>query len=155
MQDNQTLTKIKAKQQLGLPLDDHDRAMLTLYGNETPESATDADAAAARAELCATIIAPILDIIVPIIDAIALRVKSTSVEQTHAELTEYARKAIFVEKYLAPLLVAADMKIKSASYRFHIATHEEYVDIVYIGGHKRRVCVTADSLQALILDVMR
>ena len=47
------------------------------------------------------------------------------------------------------------MQIKSASYRCHINTGEEYVDIIYIGGHKRRVCVTADSLQALILDVMR
>lgn len=47
------------------------------------------------------------------------------------------------------------MQIERASYRCHIATGEEYVDIIYIGGHKRRVCVTADSLQALILDVMR
>lgn len=153
MQDNQTLSKIKSKQQLGLPLTDHERAMLTLYGN-TPETATDADAAA-RAELCATIIAPILDIIVPIIDAIALRAKNTSVEQTRAELYEYARKGTFVEKYLSPMLAAADMRIKRATYRCHIATHEEYVDIIYIDGHKRRVCVTADSLQALILDVMR
>ena len=151
MQDNQTLSKIKSKQQLGLPLTDHERAMLTLYGN-TPETATDA---AARAELCATIIAPILDIIVPIIDAIALRVKNTSVEQTRAELDEYARKGAFVEKYLSPMLAAADMRIERATYRCHIATHEEYVDIIYIGGHNRRVCVTADSLQALILDVMR
>ena len=154
MQDNQTLTKIKAKQQLGLPLDDHERAMLTLYGS-TPAPATDADAAAARAELCATIIAPILDIIVPIIDAIALRIKRTSVEETAAAVNEYARKGAFVEKYLSPMLAAADMRIERASYRCHIATGEEYVDIIYIGGHKRRVCVTADSLQALILDVMR
>lgn len=98
MQDNQTLTKIKAKQQLGLPLDDHDRAMLTLYGNETPENATDADAAAARAELCANIIAPILDVLVPIIDAIALRIKRTSVEETAAAMSEYGKKAAFVEK---------------------------------------------------------
>lgn len=55
----------------------------------------------------------------------------------------------------SPMLAAADMQIKSASYRCHINTGEEYVDIIYIGGHKRRVCVTADSLQALILDVMR
>ncbi len=153
MQDNQTLTKIKAKQQLGLPLDDHDRAMLTLYGNETPESA--ADAAAARAELCATIIAPILDIIVPIIDAIVLRARRTSIEETAAAVNEYARKGAFVEKYLSPMLAAADMQIKSASYRCHIATGAEYVDIIYIGGHKRRVDVTKDSLQELIRDVLQ
>lgn len=103
----------------------------------------------------ANIIAPILDVLVPIIDAIALRIKHTSVEETAAAMSEYGKKAAFVEKYLSPLLVAADMQIKSASYRCHIATSEEYVDIIYIGGHKRRVCVTADSLQALILDVMR
>lgn len=70
-------------------------------------------------------------------------------------MNEYARKGAFVEKYLSPMLAAADMQIERASYRCHIATGEEYVDIIYIGGHKRRVCVTADSLQALILDVMR
>lgn len=154
MQDNQTLTKIKAKQQLGLPLNDHERAMLTLYGGNTPDT-TDADAVAARAELCANLIAPILDVLVPIIDAIALRVKRTSVEETAAAMNEYARKSAFVEKHLSPMLAAADMQIERASYRCHIATGEEYVDIIYIGGHKRRVCVTADSLQALILDVMR
>lgn len=70
-------------------------------------------------------------------------------------MNEYARKGAFVEKYLSPMLAAADMQIERASYRCHIATGEEYVDIIYIGGQKRRVCVTADSLQALILDVMR
>lgn len=70
-------------------------------------------------------------------------------------MNEYARKGAFVEKYLSPMLPTADMQIERASYRCHIATGEEYVDIIYIGGHKRRVCVTADSLQALILDVMR
>lgn len=152
MQDNQTLTTIKAKQKLGLPLTDHERAMFTLYGENTP--VTDAETAA-RAELCATIIAPILDVLVPIIDAIALRAKRTSPEETISAMNEYARKGAFVEKYLSPMLAAADMQIERASYRYHIATGEEYVDIIYIGGHKRRVCVTADSLQALILDVMR
>lgn len=145
MQDNQTLQKIIAKHKLGLPLTDSDKAFLTLY----------ADAAAKIAELCDDIIAPILDIIVPIIDAIALRVKNTSVEQPRAELDEYARKGAFVEKYLSPMLAAADMRIKQAVYRCNIATGAEYVDISYIGGYKRSVCVTADSLQALILDVMR
>lgn len=70
-------------------------------------------------------------------------------------MNEYARKGAFVEKYLSPMLAAADMQIERASYRCHIATGEEYVDIIYIGGLERRVCVTADSLQALILDVMR
>ena len=147
---NQTLNTIKSKQKLGLPLTDRERALWTLYGdNNTNDAATAADAAAiARAELCATII-------VPIIDAIALRVKQTSVEQTRAELSDYASKGEFVAKYLSPMLAAADMNVETATYRCHVDTHEEYVDIVYKGGHKRRVCVTADSLQALILDVMR
>lgn len=72
-----------------------------------------------------------------------------------AELNDYARKGEFVAKYLSPMLAAADMNVETATYRCHVDTHEEYVDIVYKGGHKRRVCVTADSLQALILDVMR
>lgn len=154
---NQTLNTIKSKQKLGLPLTDSERAMLTLYGDDKPaiEAADTNATATARAELCTTLIAPILDIIVPIIDTIALRVKQTSVEETRAELNDYAHKGEFVAKYLSPMLAAADMHIKDATYRCHIDTHEEYVDIVYIGGHKRRVCVTADSLQALILDVMR
>lgn len=154
---NQTLNTIKSKQKLGLPLTDRERALWTLYGdNNTNDAATAADAAAtARAELCATIIAPIIAVVVPIIGAIALRVKQTSVEQTRAELNDYARKGDFVAKYLSPMLAAADMNVETATYRCHVDTHEEYVDIVYKGGHKRRVCVTADSLQALILDVMR
>ena len=72
-----------------------------------------------------------------------------------AELNDYARKGEFVAKYLSPMLAVADMNVETATYRCHVDTHEEYVDIVYKGGHKRRVCVTADSLQALILDVMR
>jgi hypothetical protein len=36
MQDNQTLNTIKAKQKLGLPLTDHERAMFTLYGEKRP-----------------------------------------------------------------------------------------------------------------------
>lgn len=160
MQDNQTLQKIIAKHKLGLPLTDSDKAFLTLYADAAAKDALEKsdnanDLARDIAELCDDIIAPILDIIVPIIDAIALRVKNTSVEQPRAELDEYARKGAFVEKYLSPMLAAADMQIERASYRCHIATGEEYVDIIYIGGHKRRVCVTADSLQALILDVMR
>lgn len=153
---NQTLNTIKSKQKLGLPLTDSERAMLTFYGDDNPETAANTDAAAtARAELCATLIAPIIAVIVPIIDAIALRIKQTSVEQTRAELNDYARKGEFVTKYLSPMLAAADMNVENATYRCHIDTHEEYVDIVYKGGHKRRVCVTADSLQALIFDVMR
>lgn len=68
---------------------------------------------------------------------------------------EYDRKAAFVEKHLAPMLAAAEMQVKHAEYRHHIATNEEYVDIVYISGYKCRVCVTADSLGALVADVMR
>ena len=154
---NQTLNTIKSKQKLGLPLTDSERAMLTFYGDDKPAiEATNTDAATtARAELCATLIAPIIAVVVPIIDAIALRIKQTSVEQTRAELDDYARKGEFVTKYLSPMLAAADMNVESATYRCHVDTHEEYVDIVYKGGHKRCVCVTADSLQALILDVMR
>lgn len=152
MQDNQTLNTIKAKQKTRLAAYRPRAGNVYALRRKTP--VTDAETAA-RAELCATIIAPILDVLVPIIDAIALRAKRTSPEETISAMNEYARKGAFVEKYLSPMLAAADMQIKSASYRRHINTGEEYVDIIYIGGHKRRVCVTADSLQALILDVMR
>lgn len=47
VQDNQTLTTIKAKQKLGFPLTDHERAMFTLYGENTP--VTDAETAARHA----------------------------------------------------------------------------------------------------------
>ena len=122
MQDNQTLTTIKAKQKLGLPLTDHERAMFTLYGENTP--VTDAETAA-RAELCATIIAPILDVLVPIIDAIALRAKRTSPEETISAMNEYARKGAFVEKYLSPMLAAAAAKAYNERERARLADYNE------------------------------
>ena len=81
MNNNQTenikdeLKRIAAKQTLGLPLSDRDNAILTLYGQ--PE--TDADAANATddqtpkdiaIDVCCALIAPLVDIFAPVIDAV-------------------------------------------------------------------------------------
>ncbi|MDE6200344.1 MAG: hypothetical protein K2M47_00720 [Clostridiales bacterium] len=160
MQDNQTLQKLIAKHKLGLPLTDSDKAFLTVYGEAAAKDAlakVESDNALARniVELCDKIIAPIIDITLPIVDAIYLHVKKIPLGEMCAIASEYARKAEFVEKYLSPMLAAADMQIKSASYRCNVETRAEYIDIIYIGGHKRRVDVTKDSLQELIRAVLQ
>lgn len=76
--NNQTkneLKRIAAKQTLGLSLTDRESALLTLYG----QPATNADAANAPAEqtrkdiavdVCCALIAPLVDIFAPVIDAV-------------------------------------------------------------------------------------
>lgn len=81
MNNNQTenikdeLKRIAAKQTLGLPLSDRDKAILTLYG----QSETNADAETATADqtrkdiavdVCCALIAPLVDIFAPVIDAV-------------------------------------------------------------------------------------
>jgi len=62
-------------------------------------------------------------------------------------------KKEFVEKYLQQMIKQADSTVKSVTYRK--SGLDEIVDVEYIGGLSFCVCVTADSKQAIVKDVLR
>lgn len=62
-------------------------------------------------------------------------------------------KKEFVEKYLQPMIKQADSTVKSVTY--HKSVSDEMVAIEYLGGVSFCVCVTADSKQAIVKDVLR
>ena len=62
-------------------------------------------------------------------------------------------KKEFIEKYLQPMIKQADSTVKSVTYRK--SAFDEIVDVEYIGGLSFCVCVTADSKQAIVKDVLR
>lgn len=74
------------------------------------------------------------------------------------ELTAYTqeqlRKADFVRGELTMLLTSADESIISCV--FHVTVEgEEFVDVIYRNHYHRNICVSADSLMAIALDVIR
>ncbi len=70
------------------------------------------------------------------------------------EPSEETQKTAFVHSYLSPLLQAAGLNVKSAEYRRNLITCEEIVTVTYNNDYTKDVCVTADSLRAIITDVM-
>lgn len=62
-------------------------------------------------------------------------------------------KKEFVEQYLQPMIKEADSRIESVTYRK--SEYDELVDVEYLGGVSFCVCVTADSKQAIVKDVLR
>ena len=62
-------------------------------------------------------------------------------------------KAEFVEKYLKPLLIAANVEAIDAVYEKQ--GYEERVIITFLGGGTHVKNVTADSLIALSRDVLK
>ena len=65
---------------------------------------------------------------------------------------EIEKKQTFVKKYLKPLLIAMQINIADVSYS---AEHGEYVEVVYENQYKIKICVSCDSLRAIVLDVVR
>lgn len=63
-------------------------------------------------------------------------------------------KKNFVSYYLSPMLRKADNKIYSAEYDIDNSGNE-FVTVTYINGYKKTVCVTGDSLIALMDDVIK
>ena len=63
-------------------------------------------------------------------------------------------KKNFVSYYLSPMLRMADNKIYSAEYDTDDSGNE-FVTVTYINGYKKIVCVTGDSLIALMGDVIK
>lgn len=69
------------------------------------------------------------------------------------EVKENENKYMFVER-LQNIAKYINKDIISMHYRKE-ENAEEYVDIYYITGYKQKICVTADSLYAISLDVLR
>ena len=62
-------------------------------------------------------------------------------------------KGSYVSTYIEPMMIALDERIKSVKYR-HTGS-VEFVDIVYGFGQKMHICVTADSLAQMAIDVVK
>lgn len=67
-------------------------------------------------------------------------------------MNEKQRKAKFVAEKLTPLLRAMQCEISNAEYTV-LDNGEEYVIITYTNGFTKRICVSADSLRAIVIDV--
>ena len=63
-------------------------------------------------------------------------------------------KAHYVSAYLSPLLYAADHSIVCAGYKID-SNGTETVTITYNNGHNVTVNVTANSLLAIVKDVIK
>ncbi len=67
-------------------------------------------------------------------------------------MDEKQRKEKFVKEKLTPLLRAMQCEISNAEYTV-LDNGEEYVIITYKSGFTKRICVSADSLRAIVIDV--
>ena len=64
-------------------------------------------------------------------------------------------KELFVKKYLSPMLVATNVGINSVEYWISNCPQIEYIRLNYSSGKVANVNVTADSLIAMIYDVVK
>ncbi len=62
-------------------------------------------------------------------------------------------KDSYVSAHIEPMMKVLDERIKSVKYR-HTGS-VEFVDIAYGFGQKMHVCVTADSLAQMTIDVIK
>lgn len=68
-------------------------------------------------------------------------------------MNEKQRKEEFVKDYLKPLLCNAQCEVTNAEYTV-LDNGEEYVIVTYNSGFTKRICVSADSLRAIAIDVL-
>lgn len=68
---------------------------------------------------------------------------------------EFMIKSIFVEKVLFGTMKSINFDIVRVEYFLELKTQEEYVYIFYKDNNWQKICVTADSLYAIALDVLR
>ena len=67
---------------------------------------------------------------------------------------EQRKKEKFVERHLSPMLCDVGCSISGAEYYID-EYNSEIVELHYIGGSSTKVCVSCDSLPALVRDVFR
>ena len=68
------------------------------------------------------------------------------------------QKASFIEEELAMLVSKINPDVKDLRYEGGTGDQnkgEEYCYILFANGHKKKVCITADSLSAITKDVLR
>jgi hypothetical protein len=68
---------------------------------------------------------------------------------------EYETKYFFCVKELKWLCQEINDRVLDVYYTYNADSHEEYVSIIFKNGHKKRICVTADSLKAIAQDVIK
>lgn len=64
-------------------------------------------------------------------------------------------KSDFIEFSLQPFIQRLDESVELLSYEYDGDTAEEYCNITYKNGYKRKVCITADSERAITNDVLK
>lgn len=64
-------------------------------------------------------------------------------------------KSDFIEFSLQPFIKRLDEGVETLSYEYDCETADEYCNITYKNGYKRRVCITADSEKAITKDVLK
>ena len=68
---------------------------------------------------------------------------------------EFTKKYIFVEQVLIETMQSINENIVKVEYILDKEPQEEYVNIFYKKGYWQKICVTADSLYGIALDVLR
>lgn len=64
-------------------------------------------------------------------------------------------KSDFIEFSLQPFIQRLDESVELLSYEYDSGTAEEYCNITYKNGYKRKVCITTDSERAITNDVLK
>ena len=67
---------------------------------------------------------------------------------------EQLKKDSFVRNELRALAVKLDRDIADISYSV-TDVGEEIVEIKWVNGYKRKICVTGDSFKGIVWDVLR
>lgn len=62
-------------------------------------------------------------------------------------------KTQFVKNSLEPLLKEVNNRIIKAEYVL-TDSNDEYVIVTFYGQYQKKICVTADSLKAMVIDCM-
>ncbi len=68
-------------------------------------------------------------------------------------MDEFKQKYFFVIGELKELLRAINPKVTATHYT-HSKNGEEYVVVAFENGYNKKICVTADSLKAIVVDVL-
>lgn len=69
-------------------------------------------------------------------------------------VTERAEKRVFTKLYIEPLYKRLNNDITKVEYVIATPNNEEYIIIWYESGFRRQLCVTADSLKAMVIDTI-
>lgn len=68
---------------------------------------------------------------------------------------ENSEKVEFIKKELTVLIKKIAPDVKKLEYIYSRPSCEEYCKIYFVGGGITKVCITADSLSAIVVDVLR